>query len=101
MNSRGERQPWLVRVNLVIVGDPRRQLTHYGLGIRSGTNADIVAFDCADEGFSHSIALRTFDGRRSWFKPDVASEAAGITCNVAATVVGQPFDGDRQAVDPA
>jgi hypothetical protein len=55
-----------------------------GLGIGSGTDEDIVAFDCADQGFSHSIALRTFDGRRSRFKPDLASEAAGITCNVAA-----------------
>jgi hypothetical protein len=32
---------------------------------------------------------------------DVASEAAGIASNVAAAVVRQPFDGDRQAVDPA
>ena len=90
-----------MRVNLVVVVDPGRQLTHDGLGIRSGTDADIVAFDCADEGFSHSIALRTFDGRRSRFKPDIASEAAGIACNVAAAIVGQPFDGERQAVDPA
>jgi hypothetical protein len=45
---------------------------------------DVVAFDRADEGFSHSVALRTFDRRRSRFKPDVASEAADITCNVAA-----------------
>ena len=88
-------------VNLVIVGDPRRQLTHYGLGIGSGTDADIVAFDCADEGFCHSIALRTFNGRRSWFETDVASEAARIAGNVAAAVVRQPFDGDRRAVDPA
>ena len=84
-----------MRVNLVVVGDPRRQLTHHGLGIGSRTDADVVAFDRANERFSHSVALRTFDGRRSWFETDVASEAAGITCNVAATVVGQPFDGDR------
>ena len=90
-----------MRVNLVVVGDPRRQLTHHGLGIRSRTDADVVAFDRADEGFSHSVALRTFDGRRSWFKTDVASEAARIASNVAAAVVRQPFDGDRQAVDPA
>ena len=89
-----------MRVNLVVVGDPRRQLTHHGLGIRSRTDADVVAFDRADEGFSHSVALRTFDGRRSWFKTDVASEAARIASNVAAAVVRQPFDGDRQAVDP-
>jgi hypothetical protein len=89
-----------VRVNLVVVGDPRRQLTYHRIGIGSRTDADVVAFDRADEGFSHSVALRTFDGRRSWFKTDLASEAARIARNVAAAVVGQPFDGDRQAVDP-
>ena len=81
-----------MRVNLVVVGDPRRQLTHHGLGIRSRTDADVIAFDRADEGFSHSVALRTFDGRRSWFKTDVASEAARIASNVAAAVVRQPSD---------
>jgi hypothetical protein len=46
--------------------------------IRFRTDADIVAFDRADEGFSHSVALRTFNGRRSRFKTDVASEAARV-----------------------
>ena len=64
------------------MGDPRRQLTHHGLGIGSRTDADVVAFDRADEGFSHSVALRTFDGRRTRFKTDAASEAARIASNV-------------------
>jgi hypothetical protein len=51
-----------VRVNLVLVGDPRRQMTHHRLGIG---DADVVAFDRADERFSYSVALRIFDGRRS------------------------------------
>ena len=53
----------------------------------------------ADEGFSHSVALRTFDGRRSPFKTDVASEAACIIGNVAAAVVRQSFFADRQTID--
>jgi len=85
--TRGTISESLVRVNLVVVADPGRQLMHHGLGIGSGTDADVVAFDRADERFSHSVALWTFDRRRSRFKPDVASEAAGITCNVAAAVV--------------
>ena len=99
--TRGTISESVVRVNLVIVGDPGRQLTHHGLGIRSRTDADIVAFDRADEGFSHSIALRTFDRRRSRFKADVASEAAGIASDIATAIVGKPFDGDRQTIDPA
>src|SRR5215831_19099369 len=61
MNSRGERYPRLVRVNLVVVGDPSWQLTHDGFGIWSRTDADIVALDRANEGFSHSVALWTFE----------------------------------------
>jgi hypothetical protein len=58
MNSRGRTiSESLVRVNLIVVGDPGRQLAHHGLGLRSRTDADIVAFDRADEGFSHSVAL--------------------------------------------
>ena len=72
---------------------------HHGLGIRTRADADVIAFDGANEGFSHSIALRTLDRRRSWFRADVASEAAGIASNVAAAIVGKPFDGDRYAID--
>jgi hypothetical protein len=72
--ARGTIAESLVRVKLVAVGDPGRQLTHHGLGVGSGTDADVVAFDRADEGFSHSVALRTFNGRRSRFK-------TGITCS--------------------
>jgi hypothetical protein len=66
----------LVWVKLFVVDEPRQvAITERALRI----DADVIAFDGADEGFSHSIALRAFDGRRSRFKPDVASEAAGIT----------------------
>jgi hypothetical protein len=33
-------------------------------------------------------------------KSDITSEAARIVGNVAAAVVGQPFDSNRRAVDP-
>jgi len=59
-----------VRVNLVVVGDPPDSLVHHGLGSRAQTDADVIALDLANEGFGHSIALWTFDGRRSgslWF----------------------------------
>ena len=46
-----------MRVNLIVVGDPGRQPAHHGLGIRSRSDADTVAFDRADEGFSHTVAL--------------------------------------------
>ena len=93
MNSRGERYAEsLVRVHLVVVGDPRWQLeTSRFQQLRQGTDADVIAFDGAYEALGRSVALRTFDGRRSRFKTDVASEAAGIASNVAAAIVGEPF----------
>jgi hypothetical protein len=75
-------------VNLAIVGEPKRQLAHDGLGIRSRADADIIALDRADEGFGHSVALRAFKGRRSRLEPDVMSEASCIAGDVAASIVG-------------
>jgi hypothetical protein len=51
--------------------------------------------------FGHSIALWTFDRRGSRFEADVASEAACLAGEVTAAIVGQPLDGDRQAIDRA
>lgn len=90
-----------MRVNLVVVGDPSWQLTHDGFGIWSRTDADIVALDRANEGFSHSVALWTFERRRPRFEPDVAGEAAGVAGDVAAAVIRKPFDRDGQAIDLA
>jgi len=64
---------WVLRCALV-VSDPSWQLTHDRFGIWSRTDADIVALDRAKEGFSHSVALWTFERRRPRFEPDVAGE---------------------------
>jgi hypothetical protein len=88
-----------MRVFLVVVGDPSWQLTHYGFGIWSRTDADIVALDRSNEGFSHSVAQWTFERRRPRFEPDVAGEAAGVAGDVAAVVIRKPFDRDGQAID--
>ena len=57
----------LVRVHLVVVGDPRWQLEHHGFSIGTRTDADVITLDRAYEGLGHSIALWTFDGRGSRF----------------------------------
>jgi hypothetical protein len=49
----------------------------------------------------HSIALWTFDWRGSRIEADVASAAACLAGEVTAAIVGQPLDGDRQAIDRA
>ncbi len=77
----------LVRVSLIVVCDPTAVDASHGLDIWSRASADVVTLDRADEGFSHSITLRTFDGRRSRFEPDVTNEASRISGNIAAAVV--------------
>lgn len=42
--------------------------------------------------------MRAFDGRGAWDQAHVVGEAAGLVRGVAAAIVGQPFDGARQAV---
>ena len=44
---------------------------------------------------------RLFSGGRAGHQPDFPGEAAGLPGEVAAAVVGQPLDLDRQAVDPS
>src|SRR4029450_10128165 len=67
--------------------------------IAARSDEDICTLGGTDEGFGHSIALATFDWRRSRFEADVASEAACLAGDVTAAIVGQPLDGDRQAID--
>jgi len=73
-------------------------VVHDGLCIRTRTDVDVVTLDRTDEGFGNSNALWTFDWRRSRFEADVASEAACLASDVTAAIVGQPLDGDRQAI---
>lgn len=60
---------------------------------------NVVTLDRTDEGFGHTIALWTFDWRRSRFEADVASEAACLASDVTAAIAGQPLDGEWQAID--
>lgn len=64
-------------------------------------HGDVVALEGAHEGFGHAVALRALDRGGQWFQADLACEAAGRSCAEAGAVIGQPFDGLRQVVDPA
>jgi hypothetical protein len=63
-------------------------------------NLVVIAFDCANERFGHSIALRAFNRRRSRFKADVTGEVAGLAGNITTAVIGEQFNDERQAIDP-
>src|SRR5271163_4485111 len=74
---------------------------HHSLGIRAWADADVIALDRSSEGLGHSITPWTFDWGGSRFKADVASEAASIASDIAAAIVREPFDGNRQSIDRA
>jgi hypothetical protein len=66
---------------------------------RTGTDANVASLDGADEGFGHAIALRALNRRCSRLQPDFPNKATGLPSDIAATIVGQAFDGDRQTID--
>ena len=47
-------------MNLVVVGDPSRKPAHDRCGVNARTDPEVVALDCAHEGFGHAVALWAF-----------------------------------------
>ena len=90
-----------MRVKLVVVVEPFRQGEHDGFGIGDGIHRDVIALEGPHEGFGHAVALRALDRGRERLQANIARKAAGRTCDEAGAVIGQPFDGLRQAVDLA
>src|SRR5215203_5243007 len=89
-----------MRVNLVVVFEPGRELLHYRFGVRDGRDPNVVAFQRADERLGHSVRLRADERRGARDEADLAGEAAGLASEVAAAVVGPPLDRAGQAVHP-
>ena len=81
-----------MRVNVVIMGEPSRQLIDDGASVRPGADPGIIALQGPDEGLGHAVRLRAFDWRGAGHETDVAGEAACIVRGIAAAIVGQPLD---------
>ena len=88
-----------MRVKIVVVLEPERQLRDDGFGIRGGVHRDVVALEGFDEGLGHAVRLRAAHGRRARLHAYVAEQGCGIPGDEARTVVGEPFDGLGQHVD--
>lgn len=86
-------------MHVIIVVEPDRELVDHRLRIRLCADAGIIAFKGSDEGFGHAVALRAFYRRGSWDEANVSRETPGLLRRVAASVIGQPFDGVGQLVD--
>jgi hypothetical protein len=81
-----------VRVNLVGVVEPTRQLIDDSAGVGFVADAGVVSLQRPCERLGHAFRLRAFDRGGAWHEADVAGEPAGVVGGVAAAVVGQPLD---------
>lgn len=68
-------------------------------GVRDGIDPDIVALECFDKGFCHSVGLRAADRRRARLHSDVHQHRFRVLCNEARAVVGEPFNRLGNGVD--
>ncbi len=82
-----------IRIDGVVEVEPAGQLVDHGYGVGLFGDAGVVALHGSNEGFSHAVGLRAFNGRRARAEVDLAGEAAGSAAGLAATVIRQPFDG--------
>jgi hypothetical protein len=64
-----------VWVNLIVVGDPRRQRAHDGLCIGTWTDADVAALDSADEGSAIPVLCTVSCADRA----EAVMNGAGVT----------------------
>ena len=88
-----------MRVKLVVVGEPSRELIDDGAGVWPGTDPGVVALQRPDEGLGHAVRLRAFDWRGAGHETDVAGEPTSVVRGIAAAIVGQPLDRFGKRVD--
>src|SRR5829696_4387702 len=68
-----------MRVNLVVVFEPGRELLHYRFGVRDGSDPNVVAFQRADERLGHAVhpTEAMLDGGDHEVADILARDAAG------------------------
>ena len=81
-----------MRVVRIVVIEPCLQLAHHRLGVRSVGQLCIVSFERLDEALCHAIALWACHWCRYRLQAQLPGKASGLSCCVAASVIGQPFN---------
>ena len=81
-----------MRVNIVVVVEPTRQLIDDSAGVGFVADAGVVSLQRPYERLGHAVRLRAFDRGGAWDQADVAGEPAGVGGGIATAVVGQPLD---------
>lgn len=90
-----------MRVKIVVMLEPKRQLSDDGFSIRGGVYRDVIALECFDERLGHAVRLWASHRCRARFHADLAEQGCGVLGDEAGAVVGEPFDGFGQHIDAA
>jgi hypothetical protein len=92
-----------MRVDVVVILEPGRQLLEDRDGVWPWVHAGIVTFQGFDECLANAIALRAADWREAWNKVKRSSKISGLSGGIGGAIISQPLDGKRGAerVEPA
>lgn len=85
-----------MRMHVVVVGEPNRQLLKNRQCIPRWIDVHIVPLERFDERFGHAVALRRAIRRSTRRQADVLCKASRLPSNVARSVVAEPFCGTGQ-----
>ncbi len=75
----------------IVMFEPTRQLSHYGLCIRPMGKIGIVALECSNAALGHPITLRASQPRCHRLQSQFLGKRARLRRRVAAAVIGQPL----------
>ena len=87
-------------MNFVVVLEPSRQQSDYGLSIRQDRQPSIIAFEGFDECLRDAVGFWRADWRETRLEAQGRCGVERVLGDVRRAVVGQPFDGMRRLADP-
>ena len=87
-------------MNFIVILEPSRQQSDYGLSIRQDRQPSIIAFEGFDECLRDAVGFRRADWRETKLKAQGRCGIERVLGDVSRAVVGQPFYGMRRLADP-
>ena len=87
-------------MNFVVVLEPSRQQSDYGLSIWQDRQPSIIALEGFDECLRDAVGFWRADWRETRLEAQGRCGVERVLGDVRRAVVGQPFDGMRRLADP-
>jgi len=88
-----------VRVILIVILKPLRQLLHCGPGVIKGVHLDVIPLKCLYKRLRHTVGLRAVIGGRADPEAHKPAEVAGLIGRICRAVVAQPLYEAGQLID--